>query len=39
MRMPEKKPNKIEPSQHRYVIGLLANPRKLTLNLDALEDV
>ena len=30
---------KIEPSQHRYEISLLANPRKLTLKLDELEDV
>ena len=28
-----------EPTQHRYEISLLANPRKLTLKLDELEDV
>ena len=33
------KKSKIEPSQHRYEISLLANPRKLTLKLDELEDV
>jgi hypothetical protein len=33
------KARKREPTQHRYEISLLANPRKLTLNLDELEDV
>lgn len=33
-----KKEKKI-PKQHRYEISLLANPRKLTLKLDELEDV
>lgn len=30
---------KVEPLQHRYEISLLANPRKLTLSLDELEEV
>ncbi len=30
---------KAEPLQHRYEISLLANPRKLTLSLDELEEV
>ncbi|MFX1271090.1 MAG: hypothetical protein ACFFAX_05335 [Promethearchaeota archaeon] len=30
---------KVEPIQHRYEISLLANPRKLTLSLDELEEV
>ncbi|MFW9803441.1 MAG: hypothetical protein ACFFFC_12350, partial [Candidatus Thorarchaeota archaeon] len=30
---------KVEPLQHRYEISLLANPRKLTLTLDELEEV
>ena len=33
------KKGKREPTQHRYEISLLANPRKLTLKLDELEDV
>ena len=33
------KRSKREPTQHRYEISLLANPRKLTLDLDELEDV
>jgi hypothetical protein len=33
------KNKKREPTQHRYEISLLANPRKLTLDLDELEDV
>ena len=33
------KKGKREPTQHRYEISLLANPRKLTLKLDDLEDV
>jgi hypothetical protein len=27
------------PSQHRYEVSLLANPRKLTLKIDELEEV
>jgi hypothetical protein len=30
---------KVEPLQHRHEISLLANPRKLTLTLDELEEV
>ncbi len=37
--MKQWKRSKIEPTQHRYEISLLANPRKLTLKLDELEDV
>ena len=33
------KKGKREPTQHRYEISLLANPRKLTLKLDELEEV
>ncbi|MHA2236647.1 MAG: hypothetical protein ACXABH_15080, partial [Candidatus Thorarchaeota archaeon] len=33
------KKGKWEPSQHRYEVSLLANPRKLTLKLDELEEV
>jgi len=33
------KKGKWTPKQHRYEISLLANPRKLTLKLDELEDV
>lgn len=33
------KRGKRDPTQHRYEISLLANPRKLTLKLDELEDV
>lgn len=33
------KKSKREPSIHRYEMSLLANPRKLTLKLDELEDV
>ena len=33
------KKGKFEPSLHRYEVSLLANPRKLTLKLDELEDV
>jgi hypothetical protein len=33
------KKGKWAPKQHRYEISLLANPRKLTLKLDELEDV
>ncbi|MGD9396686.1 MAG: hypothetical protein PVJ05_09685 [Candidatus Thorarchaeota archaeon] len=37
--MTQWKKSKTEPSLHRYEISLLANPRKLTLKLDELEDV
>jgi hypothetical protein len=33
------KKGKWEPSQHRYEVSLLANPRKLTLKTDELEEV
>ncbi len=33
------KKGKFDPSLHRYEVSLLANPRKLTLKLDELEDV
>ncbi|MFX1264939.1 MAG: hypothetical protein ACFFH0_06135 [Promethearchaeota archaeon] len=33
------KNNKIEPLQHRYETSLLANPRKLTLSIEELEEV
>jgi hypothetical protein len=37
--MKEWEKGKVEPLQHRYEISLLANPRKLTLSLDELEEV
>ena len=37
--MKEWEKGRVEPLQHRYEISLLANPRKLTLSLDELEEV